>query len=326
MLKDKIKKYLKYTSEKVIAVIGDVMLDQYFWGNVYRVSPEAPVPVVDITSESYHLGGAANVAQNLKSLNCNPILCGLLGNDNRGKRFLEICEKLELNTIGLYKSENRITTVKTRVIGNGQQIVRMDRESTNPIDSKCENFLLNTLKCLPKLDGIIFEDYDKGTISKNLILQVIAFAKEKNIPTFVDPKLNNFPNYSNVTLFKPNKKETEAGLKIKLNNKENIINAGNVLIKNYNIENVLITLGTDGMMLFEKNGNITSVPTIARKVADVSGAGDTAIATLTATYVSGAPLSESAIIANIASGIVCEKPGIVAIEKEELIEAVQKYS
>ena len=324
-LKNNIEKYLSNTSNKIIAVIGDVMLDQYFWGNVSRVSPEAPVPIVDITDETYHLGGAANVTQNLKSLGCTPIICGLLGNDNRGKRFIEICDKLNLNTIGLHRDNNRITTVKTRVIGNGQQIVRMDREVTNPIDAEGENFLLNTLKSLPKLDGIIFEDYDKGTINKNLITKITAFAKENNIPIFVDPKFNNFSNYNNSTLFKPNKKETEAGLKIKLNNKEDIINAGNTIIKSYDVENVLITLGADGMILFENNGNITEIPTIARKVADVSGAGDTTIATLTAMYVAGMSLSDAAIISNIAAGIVCQIPGIVAIEKNNLIEAIQKY-
>jgi rfaE bifunctional protein kinase chain/domain len=153
---------------------------------------------------------------------------------------------------------------------------------------------------------------------------VMDFAKTKRIPVFIDPKLMNFENYSGATLFKPNKKETEAGLRVKLQNKNDVINAGNKIMKDFNIENVLITLGADGMMLFEKNGDITSVPTIARKIADVSGAGDTAIATFATMYVAGTSLAEAAMIANFASGIVCEKPGIVAIEKSELIEVCKK--
>ena len=320
-----VEKLLENANNKTIVVVGDVMLDQYFWGEVSRVSPEAPVPVVDIFDESYHLGGAANVAQNLISLGIKPVLCGLLGNDNRGKRFIEICDKMNINSCGLYKDENRITTVKSRVIGNNQQIVRMDREVKNPIDTVGENFIYEKIINLETVDGIIFEDYDKGTISPNLIQKIISWAKTKNIPVFVDPKFNNFKNYQGATLFKPNKKETEIGLEMKLDSKEQIFSAGRKLLEEHNLENVLITLGADGMILFEKDGTVSSVPTIARKVADVSGAGDTAIATLTAMFVLGATLEEAAIIANFAAGIVCEKPGIVAIEKNELIEAAKKF-
>ena len=327
MIKNKkidIEKLLENANNKTIAVIGDVMLDQYFWGDVSRVSPEAPVPVVDIFDESYHLGGAANVAQNLISLGINPVLCGLLGDDNRGKRFIEICDKMNINSSGLYKDDNRITTVKTRVIGNNQQIVRMDREVKIPINKNGEHFIYEQITNLKSLDGIIFEDYDKGTISPNLIVQIISWAKNKNIPVFVDPKLNNFKHYQGATLFKPNKKETEIGLDIKLDSKEQIFFAGEKLLKEYKLENVLITLGADGMILFEKDGNVSSVPTIARKIADVSGAGDTAIASLATMFIAGATLEESAIIANFAAGIVCEKPGIVAIDKLELIDVAKK--
>jgi rfaE bifunctional protein kinase chain/domain len=324
-LKNKIKKHLQNASNKTIAIVGDVMLDEYFCGNVSRVSPEAPVPVVDITDESYHLGGAANVAQNLKSLGCKPILFGLLGDDDNGKIFLDICKEKKIETIGLYNDPNRITTTKTRVIGNGQQIVRMDREIKDTISAEGESFIMNNLQSLDKLDAIIFEDYDKGTIRKKLIDKIILFAKANGIPTFVDPKFNNFSHYNDVTLFKPNKKETESGLKIKLNSEENIIIAGNTIIQKHNVENVLITLGADGMVLFERDGNITKINTIARKVADVSGAGDTAIATLTAMYVSGMSFVDAAMSANIASGIVCEKPGIVAIEQDDLIKGIEKY-
>lgn len=324
-LKNKIKKHLQKTSNKTIAIIGDVMLDQYFWGNVTKISPEAPVPVVDITAEAYHLGGAANVAQNLKSLGCQPILFGLLGDDENAERFLELCKEKDLETIGLYKDPNRETTIKTRIIGNGQQIVRMDREITDDIDKTAENFIMDNLQSLPQLDAIVFEDYDKGTIKKHLINKIILFAKTKGIPTFVDPKFNNFSNYNNVTLFKPNKKETEAGLKIKLNSEENIISAGNMIMKKYNIENVLITLGANGMVFFDNRYKVHKFSTIAKNVIDVSGAGDTAIATITAMYVAGMSFAEASMVANIAAGIVCEKSGIVAIEKKDLIEWIEKY-
>ena len=320
-----IEKLLENTKNKTIAVIGDVMLDQYFWGDVARISPEAPVPVVDIVSESYHLGGAANVAQNLISLGVTPMLCGLLGNDNRGKRFIEICDKMNIISRGLYQDDTRITTVKTRVIGNNQQIVRMDRELKTEINEKGENFIYEQIVNSPNLDGIIFEDYDKGTINKNLITKIISWAKSKNIPVFVDPKFNNFKNYQGATLFKPNKKETEIGLDIKMDSEEQVFLAGKKLLEECKLDNVLITLGADGMILFEKDGSVFSVPTIARKVADVSGAGDTTIASLAAMFVAGATLEEAAIIANFAAGIVCEKPGIVAIGKDELIEITKKY-
>lgn len=326
IIMNKITDLLANIEGRNIAVVGDVMLDQYFWGEVSRVSPEAPVPVIDITDETYHLGGAANVAQNLISLGMTPTLCGLLGDDNRGKRFVEICDELNIISSGLYKSPDRITTVKTRIIGNNQQIARLDREVKTPINKIEEKYIYEQISKINNLAGIIFEDYDKGTISKNLIDMIMNFSKAKNIPVFIDPKLVNFENYHDATLFKPNKKETEAGLRIILQNKNDVINAGNKIMKDFNIENVLITLGADGMMLFEKNGDITSVPTIAKKIADVSGAGDTAIATLATMYVAGASLAEAAIIANFASGIVCEKPGIVAIEKYELIEVCKKMN
>jgi rfaE bifunctional protein kinase chain/domain len=322
---EKLKNLINNIGDKTIAVIGDVMIDQYFWGNVSRISPEAPVPVVDIEAETFHLGGAANVAQNLLSLGVTPLLCGLIGNDNYGKQFVEICEKLNIISAGLFKDNSRTTTIKTRIIGNNQQLLRMDKEINKEITKAGENYIFAKLANHKQLDGIIFEDYDKGTLNENFIKRIISWAKIQNIPIFVDPKFKNFTHYGGVTLFKPNKIETEKGLNLKLNDFDKIKAAGKKLIEKYEIENVLITLGADGMLLFEENGEILSIPTIAKKVADVSGAGDTAIASLAALYVSGANLSEAAIIANFASGIVCEKPGIVAIDKAELIQTIERY-
>ncbi len=323
---ERVKKIFGNVNRQNIAVIGDVMLDRYFWGSVSRVSPEAPVPVVDVSHESFHLGGAANVAQNLRSLGITPVLCGLLGNDEPADIFIEKCKQNAIIADGLYKDESRITTVKTRVIGNNQQIVRMDKEVRDKISMSAENNILDNILKINNLCGIIFEDYDKGTISSNLINNVISHASRNKIPVFVDPKLKNFNNYCNVSLFKPNRKETEEGLGCRLNSQDDILRAGKMLLERLNAENILITLGAEGMVLFEQNGSIASVDTMARKVADVSGAGDTAIATLAAMVVAGASYREAAIIANFASGIVCEKPGIVAIERNELIESIEQNS
>ncbi|TAL67127.1 MAG: D-glycero-beta-D-manno-heptose-7-phosphate kinase [Bacteroidetes bacterium] len=316
------KEIIQNCKGKQIAVIGDVMLDRFFWGNVSRISPEAPVPVVDIENETYHLGGAANVANNLKSLGAVAILCGVIGNDNSGKNFVEIANNSGISTLGLYEDSKRPTTVKTRIIGNNQHIARLDRETREQLPSEGEKFILDTLKSRRELAGIIFEDYNKGTISENLVTRIIEFAKKKNIPMFVDPKFDNFFTYKNVTVFKPNRKEAQQALGFTLKNDDDIKNAGKMIIERLKCDNVLLTLGKDGMMLFEKEGEIYSVPTRARRVADVSGAGDTAIATLAASVAGGATIPESSSLANYAAGVVCEEPGIVSITVNNLINSI----
>lgn len=314
------KEIIENAKEKQVAVVGDVMLDRFFWGSVTRVSPEAPVPVIDVEDETFHLGGAANVAKNLSSLGVKPILFGLIGDDNSGKLFKNIAEEYGISTDGLYSDSNRPTTVKTRIIGNNQHIARIDREERKPIDKQGEEFILYSLKNNWELKGIVLEDYNKGVLSEQLIQDIIYFAKEKSIPVFVDPKKDNFFSYKNVTLFKPNRKEAQVALENPMKSKDDIIEAGKKLLSSLECDNVLITLGSEGMMLFEKDGTISSVPTYARKVSDVSGAGDTAIATIAATIAGDANLKEASALANYASGIVVEKPGIVSIEIDELLE------
>lgn len=318
--RNRAKEIIEKAKGKQVAVVGDVMLDRFFWGSVTRVSPEAPVPVIDVEDETFHLGGAANVAKNLSSLGLKPILFGLIGDDNSGKLFKNIAEEYGISTDGLYSDSNRPTTVKTRIIGNNQHIARIDREERKPIDKQGEVFILNSLKSNWDLKGIILEDYNKGVLSEQLIKDIIDFANDKSIPIFVDPKKDNFFSYKNVTLFKPNRKEAQVALENPMKSKEHIIDAGNKLLSSLNCDNVLITLGSEGMMLFEKDGTISSVPTYARKVSDVSGAGDTAIATIAATIAGEANLKEASALANYASGIVVEKPGIVSIEIDELLE------
>lgn len=317
--KTRVKEIFKNFAGKKIAVIGDIMLDRYFWGSVTRVSPEAPVPVIDLEHETFHLGGAANVASNLNSLGIKSILCGIIGNDNSAEMFEQICKERGIDPSGLYRDPNRPTTVKTRIIGNNQQIVRLDREVRDSINKEGEDFILQTLKNNQDLDGIIFGDYDKGAVSERLIKEVLKYAKSNNIAVYIDPKFANFMYYKGVTVFKPNKKEASQALKIEIKTNDDVLNAGKLLLEKLNCQNVLLTLGDKGMMLFEANGKVHHVDTKARLVSDVSGAGDTVIATLAACSSGNATIEESAIIANIAAGYVCGEPGIVSVTKDDIL-------
>ncbi len=319
---DRTKEILDNAQGKSIAVIGDVMLDRYFWGSVSRISPEAPVPVIDVEKETLHLGGAANVAKNLKTLGVKPILCGIIGNDNSGKYFLEIAQNLGINVDGLYVDIDRPTTVKTRIIGNNQQIARLDREVRKKMSKSGIDAILSQLKNSADLSGIIFEDYNKGTISEELIEKIMKFAQSNQIPVLVDPKKENFFDFKNSTVFKPNRKEASQALDFSIITLEDAQNACRILLDKLKAKSILLTLGAEGMLLYEVNDEQLYINTKARNVADVSGAGDTAIATLSVCLCGGGSLKEGALLANFASGFVCEKPGIVSITTNELIESV----
>lgn len=315
---------LEACSGAEIAVVGDVMLDRYFWGTVTRVSPEAPVPVVDIADETYHLGGAANVAANLLTLGTTPLLYGVVGDDASGRRLQDVATELGLDAACITVSTQRPTTVKTRVFGNNQQIVRLDREHSSDLHSDDVASVLETLTQHPNLAGIVFADYNKGMLSAELIESVMQFARTHGIKTFVDPKHKNFLAYRDAFLVKPNRKEAQDVLGYSINNEADVRRAGNDIMQKLNCENVLLTLGAEGMMLFERDGGISSVPTRAHGVADVSGAGDTTIATFAAMIVGGASVREAAAIANAAAGVVVEVPGIVPITREALLDALPK--
>jgi len=313
---------LSNLSNATIVVIGDVMLDRFFWGSVSRVSPEAPVPVVDLEKETFHLGGAANVAGNLRSLGAKCVLCGVIGDDNSGVMFKNIAADMGVDCSGLFVDSKRPTTVKTRIIGNNQHITRLDREVKTEIDRDCEDYIFNSVFSKnPR--AIVFADYDKGVITANLIHRISMQAIESNIPIFVDPKFKYFFEYQNTFLFKPNKKEAGQSLGRNLKSNEDVINAGKELKERLNCQNLLLTLGSDGMMLFSKDNEIFTVPTIARNIADVSGAGDTAIATLSAAIAGNADIYEAALLANFAAGAVCEEPGTVQITRERLLKAIE---
>jgi len=309
---------------KKIAVVGDVMLDRFFWGTVSRISPEAPVPVVDVEDESYHLGGAANVANNLKSLGLDPILFGVVGKDASGEKFIEISKELGIDPKGLYIDSNRPTTVKTRIIGNNQHLVRLDRETRDKISKEGFKLIVDTLTNEKDISGIIFGDYDKGTITEELITEITVYARQFNLPVYVDPKFDNFFYYKSATFFKPNRKEAATALGMSITTDDDVLEAGKRLLEQLEPDNLLLTLGSKGMVLFESNGNVSTIPTIARHIADVSGAGDTAIATLAAAIAGGAIVTEAAMLANFASGAVCEIPGVVPITYELLENAIKK--
>ncbi|MGB9664972.1 MAG: D-glycero-beta-D-manno-heptose-7-phosphate kinase [Ignavibacteria bacterium] len=308
---------------KKIFVIGDLMLDVYIRGKVGRISPEAPVPIVEVEEESFRFGGAANVGMNIKSLGGIPILVGVIGYDREGTIIDALMEENELEKEGIFYDEERPTTVKTRIIAHSQHVVRIDKEDKRYISSEMENKILHFLQQRKnEIDGIILEDYNKGVLTKKLIRSVIEFANENKILVTVDPKFENFFEYRNVTVFKPNRRETEDALGIKLNSEENVIEAGKQLKEKLNPEFLLLTRGEKGMTLFSKNGDIHTIPTRARKVADVSGAGDTVIATITMSLAAGAQIEEAATIANQAAGLVCEEVGVVPVNRELLYKTL----
>lgn len=317
------KTRIEYLFEKFngknIVIIGDLMLDVYIWGKVGRISPEAPVPVVEVEEESYRLGGAANVGLNIKSLGGNPILVGVIGYDREGNILSALMKENDFIRDGIILDEERPTTVKTRIIAHSQHVVRVDKEDKKDITEEMENKILTFIENQKSsIDAIIFEDYNKGVLTKSLIHRVVDFARRNNIIVTVDPKFDNFFEYKNVTVFKPNRKETEDALQMKIDSEEKVIEAGKKLKEILQPEYLLITRGDKGMTLFSSDSRIDSIPTRARKVADVSGAGDTVIATLTVALASGAEIREAATIANLAAGLVCEEVGIVPIDKMNL--------
>jgi rfaE bifunctional protein kinase chain/domain len=310
---------------KKIAVIGDMMLDCYFWGSVSRISPEAPVPIVEIDNEFFRFGGAANVALNILKLGGIPLPIGVIGNDNDGEIFKNLLKDSGINSKGIVVDNKRPTTAKSRVIADGQHVVRIDKESkeylNHEISQKLSDFLKNNLD---EIDAIILQDYNKGVLSFELIKESIEIAKSQNKIVTVDPKFNNFFNFTDVTVFKPNRKETEDALGIKIKTEEEIKSASEKLIDKLNCEFLLLTLGEKGLAISDKKNNYWRIPTKARKVADVSGAGDTVISTLTMALAAGADIKTASYLANYAGGLVCEEVGIIPIEIDYLFNTIKK--
>jgi rfaE bifunctional protein kinase chain/domain len=321
----KLQKIFRNCKNKRIAVIGDVMLDKYVYGEVSRISPEAPVQVVDIKSTEYKLGGAANVANNIKSLEAEPVLIGMIGDDFEGDYFLETMKRQKLTTRGIFKDRTRPTTSKTRVIAHSQHIIRIDSEIKMDIMGRAAEEMFRFFKAnLASFESVILQDYNKGVLSKEIIGRIIALCKSKNKPVYVDPKFDNFFEFKDATIFKPNRKEIQDALGIRIDGDDSAFDAGKKLMDVLNCEWLILTRGEKGMMLFDREkGEIVvyNIPTRALKVADVSGAGDTVISTLAVTLSGGANIKEAIVLANNAAGLVCEEVGIVPIYKKDLVNS-----
>jgi D-glycero-beta-D-manno-heptose-7-phosphate kinase len=307
-----------------IMVIGDVMVDSYMWGKVDRISPEAPIPIVSVTKRENRPGGAANVALNIQSLGANPLLCSVIGNDKRKDIFMDLMRGSGMASDGILVSDERRTTVKTRIIGSNQHLLRVDEEDNERISKSAEKqftALIRSVLASVRTDAIIFEDYDKGVITPAVIKDVLFLARENNIPVSADPKKRNFNFYRNIDLFKPNLKELAEGLKTDIPGRDigKIGEAARRLQEEGNIRYLLITLSEMGIYLRSREGG-KLVPAEIRDIADVSGAGDTVISVATACLAAGMSPEDMAVIANLAGGLVCGKVGVVPVDKQLLLE------
>lgn len=311
-------------------IIGDAMVDAYLWGNVERLSPEAPIPVVAVTQREYRLGGAANVALNIQALGAVPVLFTVIGNDDMGSRFLEIIKEKNLPDTGILTDGGRMTTVKSRIIGRGRHIARVDEESVEFIPDKIEDELYKVIAAeltVNPPDVVIFVDYDKGVITPALFRKVNRLAKLKGIPVTVDPKKRNFNVYGNLDLFKPNFMEfTEGtGIQLRKGDWEGLKHAALKFREKHNFRLIFITLSELGV--FISDGEDEHIcPAVVRQIADVSGAGDTVISVASLALAAKLPYKTIAIMSNLAGGLVCEVPGVVPVDNERLIELMNSQN
>ena len=318
------QKVVNQFSDLKVMIVGDVMIDSYLWGRIDRISPEAPVPIVELEKKEKRLGGAANVAKNIVSVGASCVVCSVIGNDVEGDAILKLFEKNQISTGGIIKSSNRITSIKHRIISDSQQIIRIDEEvKSNLIDEDNNKLLSYIIENLSSCDVIILQDYDKGTLGENNITKIIESAKSAKVPVIVDPKKTNFLKFKNVDLFKPNFKELTEGLNI---HEEKSIESATILInqlkEKLHIKNALITLSELGMLLSFEDNDI-HIPTEAKTVLDVSGAGDTVIAIAALCYALKTAPEILGKISNAAAGIVCEELGVAPVNKKTLIDRLK---
>lgn len=311
---------LKNFKRAKILVIGDLILDRYIWGRVNRISPEAPVPVVEVTDDNFMLGGAANVANNIVSLGGEVTVAGVAGKDRAGEILRQILEEKEVRC-AIFE-DSRPTTMKTRVIAHNQQVVRFDKEDRARISGRTMGELLTFLKdAVTQHDAVVVSDYEKGVISGELIKEILKI-KPKQKLLAVDPKVGHFHYYKGVTIITPNLMEASQGSRIEIRDEKSLIKAGRMLMNKLSCTAVLITRGEEGMSLFEK-GRVTHIPTVARHVYDVTGAGDTVIAVFSLAYASGGTMQDAALIANHAAGIVVGEVGTAAATPEKLRQSLK---
>lgn len=326
--KERIREIFKFFNNLNVLIIGDVMIDSYLWGKVSRISPEAPVPIVAVGKKERRLGGAANVALNIQALGANPVLCSVIGVDYEGQAFMDLLKTQKLSQKGILKSRDRVTTVKTRVMGNNAQLLRVDEEEESDITPSETQQLITLISYIinhDKIDVIIFEDYNKGLITPKLISKVVELAKDKGIPTCVDPKKKNFNSYKGVSLFKPNLKELRDGIKLdiggdNINELQRAVSSFRVKQK---IETILVTLAEKGVITNSRKVK-EHLPAHIRSIADVSGAGDTVISVASLCRALECNDIVTAAISNLSGGLVCEQIGVVPVNKEQLLEEALK--
>ena len=323
MDKERLLKIIEKFKDKKILVIGDIMLDKYIWGEVSRISPEAPVQVVSVLKETYAPGGAANVANNIAALGGKAYMAGIVGHDYANKMLLSELQKRDINVDGVFKDGNKPTIQKVRVIGRGQQLLRFDYEKKGYVDNNVESDILNFIeKNIENFDVIAISDYAKGVVTKNLMARLSEICKKNNKLIIVDPKPKHKDFYKNVDLITPNHTEAHEILNVESESDDEIPAIGKKLIDTFNCP-VLMTRGEKGMSLFELNGDITNIPTKAKEVYDVTGAGDTTVATIALSLASGASTKEAATLANYAAGITVGKVGTTTVSIEELENSIE---
>lgn len=324
----RLTKIVRKFSQANLLIVGDVILDQFIWGKVTRISPEAPVPIVRVNRETFACGGAANVAHNVYSLQAHVALAGMIGDDVWGRELLGILAGHKVNTRGLIKCKGKRTILKTRVVAHNQQVVRVDWENGSCSQKKDLSKIYKFIKqTVPQVDGVIIEDYDKGLISQEMVDLLVALCQRYNKPLVVDPKKGHFLDYSRVTAITPNLSEALAFSGQEHEGEYNlrqVEKTGRFILKKWNLQALLITLGEHGMSLFEDGKKTVTIPSTVRQVYDVSGAGDTVVGVFTMALVSGATVSEAAYLANLAAGVVVAKVGTASLTMEELITAIKE--
>jgi D-beta-D-heptose 7-phosphate kinase/D-beta-D-heptose 1-phosphate adenosyltransferase len=312
---------------KRIVVLGDVMLDEFIWGRVRRISPEAPVPVVEVDRQTRALGGAGNVVSNLVALGAIPTPVGVVGDDPDAERLRRAFREFDVNTEALVVDRVRPTTVKTRVIAHNQQVVRTDRESRAPVAQDLADRLGEVfLSAIQAADAAVVSDYGKGLLTPRLLSRALPPARERGMIVCLDPKMRSFAHYQPVTVITPNNQEAASASGITIEDEPTLIEAGQKLLGSIDCRAVLVTRGEEGMTLFTNGGRdgdeVTHIPTVAREVYDVTGAGDTVVATLALALASGASLEEAAVLANHAAGVVVGKVGTASVTKDELLATI----
>ena len=320
--KEQLRKIVQQFSDQPILVVGDLMLDRFVWGRVERISPEAPVPVVEVIKETVHLGGAANVACNLSVLKARPLLVGVVGGDEAGDRLVEELHRQEISSEGIVRDNGRSTTIKTRIIAHNQQVCRTDREDKTPLSQGTVDQIRGAYQTLlEQAKGIIISDYAKGALSAALVVDLIQEAREAKKFLAVDPKAGDFSVYREASIVTPNKKEAVRASGVEIVDEPSFIQAGEKLLEVTASDYLLITRGEEGMTLFDGKEH-SHIPTVAREVFDVSGAGDTVIASLTLAVAADASIRDAAILANHAAGVAVGKLGTAAATGEEILSSI----